>query len=458
MNLLLINRSKDNIMYVCRIFLTQLKVHMLKLPAKILLVLAALIFPAITLLANAADIPLDGIVAVVNDEVVMTSELEIRLQQIYRQLEKNGTAAPPRETLVPQVLDRLVLERIQLLKGRQVGIRFSDAEVNDTLDAMAKKQNITLDELVENAHQDGITLANLRQQIRNELIINRVQEGSMNRRITITEQSIDNFLRSEEGRSWSSPDVNLGHILLPLSAGAPRDEVTQIQNKASELYQQAKNGADFKSLAIAHSSGQNALNGGDLGWRDPTQLPDLFVSAIKNLSPGQVSVPIRSDAGYHLLKLYERRGSNGQVVVQNNVRHILLEPSEIRSPDETHEAIKAIRKQAAEGKDFGALAKKYSDDIGSAMSGGELGWSVPGQFVPLFEEIMNNIEINEVSEPFETQFGWHILQVTKRREQDFTEEIKRSQARNIIKQRRFQEELQIWLQEIRDEAFVEIKL
>lgn len=419
------------------------------------IVFAVLAFPVTQ--ATAAEILLDKIVAVINDEVVMASELESRTQEIYSQLQQKGTEIPSRETFVSQVLEKLILERIQLLKGSRVGIRFSDAEVNEALENMAKRQGMTLSELVEKAHNSGTKLSALRQRVRNEMIIGRVQEGSMNRRITITEQAIDNFLNSEEGRSWSSPDVNLGHILLPLSAGAPKDEVTSIQEKVLDLYNKAKDGADFKSLAIAHSSGQNALKGGDLGWRKTAQLPTLFISALDDLSPGQISEPIRSNAGYHLLKLYDRRGGGGQLIEQHRVRHILLSPSEIRSDEETLEAITKLRADIEGGKDFAAAAKEHSEDIGSVMSGGVLGWSVPGQFVPQFEETMKSVEINEVSEPFKSQFGWHILQVTERRKQDFTQKIKRSQAKNIIKQRKFQEELQIWLQEIRDEAFVEIK-
>ncbi len=409
-----------------------------------------------SMLTTAEEVLLDQIVAVINDEVVMSSELQSRANEIYSQLQQSGTEIPPREALVSQVLERLILERIQLLKGRRIGIRFSDAEVNQAMEGMAKRQNMTLSEMVEKAHQSGTKLSAVRQRVRNELIIGRVQEGSMNRRINITEQTIDNFLNSEEGRSWTSPDVNLGHILLPLSAGAPRDEVTHIQEKILDLYNQAQGGTDFQSLAIANSAGQNALKGGNLGWRKTAQLPSLFITALQDLSPGQISEPIRSDAGYHLLKLYERRGGS-QVVEQHNVRHILLSPSEIRSDEETLAAINKLRKEIQEGKDFASVAKKHSEDIGSAMSGGGLGWSVPGQFVPQFEKTMNTIDLNQVSEPFSSQFGWHILQVTERRKQDFTEDIKRSQARNIIKQRKFQEELQIWLQEIRDEAFVEIK-
>jgi peptidyl-prolyl cis-trans isomerase SurA len=418
---------------------------------------AVTLFVAFSLPTMAEEILLDKIVAVINDEVVMASELESRAAEIFQRLQAQGTEIPPRDAFVPQVLERLILERIQLLKGRQAGIRFSDAEVNQSIENLAKRENMTMTELVEQAHDSGTKLSTLRQQVRNQLIISRVQEGSINRRISISEQSIDNFLNSEEGRSWSSPDVELGHILLALSAGASLDDVEKVQEKARDVYLQAQNGADFKSLAIANSSGQKALQGGDLGWRKATQLPDLFISAIKNLSPGQVSEPIRSDAGYHLLKLYNRRGGEGAVVQQHNVRHILLSPNEIRSDEETLGAINKLREEIQGGKDFAVMAKEHSEDIGSAMSGGSLGWSVPGQFVPQFEATMNDIDIGQVSEPFHSQFGWHILQVTERREQDFSENIKRSQAKNILKQRKFQEELQIWLQEIRDEAFVEIK-
>ena len=419
----------------------------------------ATLLVALSLPIAAEEILLDKIVAVINDEVVMASELESRAAEIYRRLQESGTQTPSRDVFIPQVLEQLILERIQLLKGRQAGIRFSNAEVNQSIENMAKRQNITMTELVEKAHNNGTKLSTLRQRIRNEMIINRVQEGSINRRISITEQAVENFLNTEEGRSWSSPDVALGHILLALSAGAPRDEVTRIQEKILAIYTQAQNGEDFKSLAIANSSGQKALQGGDLGWRKATQLPDLFITAVEDLSPGQVSEPIRSDAGYHLLKLYGRRGGgSGQLVLQHHVRHILLSPSEIRSDEETLDEINKLRVELQAGKDFAATAKEHSEDIGSAMSGGSLGWSVPGQFVPKFEETMGAIEIGQISEPFHSQFGWHILQVTERRKQDFSDEIKRSQGRNILKQRKFQEELQIWLQEIRDEAFVEIKL
>ncbi|MFT7300247.1 MAG: peptidyl-prolyl cis-trans isomerase SurA, partial [Porticoccus sp.] len=389
---------------------------------------------------------------------VMASELENRTNDIYVRLEESGTEAPPRDVLVPQVLDRLILERIQLIKGARVNLRISDADLNQALEDAAQRQGTTVDRLTKHAHQRGVTLASLRHQMRNEMIIAKVQEGSINRRISITEQDIDNFLISEEGRSWSSPDVNMGHILLSLSSGAPRDEVAEVEQKTRDLYNQLQNGADFKNLAVANSMGQNALSGGGLGWRKTKQLPSLFIAAIENLSPGQISEPIRSDAGYHLLKIYDQRGSVKRLVLQHKVRHILLTPNEIRNDEETLKEINDLRAELINGGDFAALSKEHSEDIATSLSGGELGWSVPGKFVPLFEKTMSKVEINQASEPFSSQFGWHILQVTERREQDFSEDIKRSQAHNILKRRKFDEELEIWLKEIRDEAFVDIKL
>ncbi|MEZ5529290.1 MAG: peptidylprolyl isomerase [Porticoccaceae bacterium] len=408
---------------------------------------------------TAEEIPLDHVVAVVNDDVVMASELEERVKEVYMRLQENGTEIPPQNVLVPQVLERLILEQLQLARGPRAGVRISDEEVNQAMERMAQKQGVSKEQMIEYAHQSGVSLGRLREQLRNEMIIKRVQDALVNRRINISEQEIDNFLKSEEGQKMASPDVNLGHIILPLSAGAPKDEVAQVEDKARELYEQLQAGADFRSLAIANSSGQYALQGGDLGWRKTAQLPSIFITAVEKLSPGEVSVPIRSDAGYHLLKLYERRGGGGErIVLQHHARHILIKPNEIRAEEETKAMLEGIRSDILNGVDFAELAKENSEDIGTAMAGGDLGWSLPGQFVPEFEEVMNNVELNQISEPFRSQFGWHIMQVTERRQQDFSEDLRRRGAENVLRHRKFEEELQIWMQEIRDEAFVDIKL
>ncbi|WP_438951421.1 peptidylprolyl isomerase [Porticoccus sp.] len=413
---------------------------------------------ALALPASSEEVALDHIVAVVDDDVVMASELEERVADIYARLKNSDTEIPSEDVLIPQVLDRLILERLQLSRAQRMGVRISDEEVSQAMERMAESRKQTVAEMVEDAHRSGIDPTSLRQQLRNELLINRVQESAVNRRIYISEQEVNNFLVSEEGQQWSSPDVNLGHILLPLSSGAPREDVARVEQKARELYEELQNGADFKSLAIANSGAQDALQGGDLGWRKTTQLPGIFVSAVDKLAPGEVSMPIRSDAGYHLLKLYDRRGGDEQIVQQHKVRHILLKPNEIRSEDDTKAMLENMRADIINGADFAEIAKKHSEDIGTSLGGGDLGWSLPGQFAPQFEETMTSIDTLDVSEPFRTQFGWHILQVTERRRQDFSDEIKRRQAENIIRRRKFDEELQIWMREIRDEAFVDIKL
>jgi peptidyl-prolyl cis-trans isomerase SurA len=401
---------------------------------------------------------LDQVAAVVDSDVVMLTELEERVNHIYRRLEETGTTAPPRSQLVPQVLDRLIVERVQLNMAQRAGVRVSDAELNQHIARMAQAQNMTVDQLVEKAHNDGTKLSNLRRQIRNDILIKRVQEAQVRRRIRVTEQEITNFLNSEEGRTFTSAEVNLGHIMLPLSAGASREQIDEVQKQAADLLEQLNSGADFRQLAVTSSAGQRALNGGDLGWKKTAQLPGVFVNAVSALKVGEVSQPLRSEAGLHLLKLYERRGGGEQLIEQSKVRHILIKTNEIRTDEDARNMLLAMKDDIQNGADFAVLARENSEDIASALQGGDVGWSLPGQFVPEFEQIMSQTEINQISEPFRSQFGWHMLQVTDRRSQDFSDEIKRKQAENILVNRKYEEELQIWLGEIRDEAFVEVKL
>lgn len=276
-------------------------------------------------------------------------------------------------------------------------------------------------------------------------------------RIRISEQELDNFLNSEEGKLATSADVNLGQILISVPLDARTAETEAIVEKVDAIAEEIKNGADFRQLAIANSSDQSALEGGDLGWRKMAQLPRVFTAALTTMDVGQVSEPIRSAAGYHLLKLYDRRGGEKTLIEQHFARHILLKPNQLRDEAATIQELRDLRQQIVDGSDFATLSKEHSEDPGSALKGGELGWSTPGMFVPAFEEIMNSIALNAVSEPFKSQFGWHILQVTERRMEDFSENLLRNGAANLLRQRKFSEELQVWLQEIRDEAFVEIK-
>ena len=412
---------------------------------------------SISLAATAQIQLLDKVIAIVDDDVVLQSELDLRMTAVYGQIQQSGTQPPPQEILLQQVLDRLISERLQLNMAYSAGVRIGDEELNLALARIAAGNKITMEQYVEQIHAQGQTIANVREEIRNEMTLMRVQQGKVMRRIRISEQELDNFLNSEEGRFLTSPDVNVGQILLTVPSSLSSAETDQVLDRANDLRVQAVAGTDFRQLAIANSADQSALQGGDLGWRKMAQLPGVFIEAVEKMSPGEVSQPIRSGAGYHLLKLYETRGGGEQLIEQHFARHILIKPNQIRDQATTIEQLSGLRERAIAGEDFADLAKEFSEDPGSGLKGGELGWSTPGMFVPEFEETMGTIAVGEISLPFSSQFGWHILQVTERRKQDFSDNILRNRAENMLRQRKYEEELQVWLQEIRDEAFIEIK-
>jgi peptidyl-prolyl cis-trans isomerase SurA len=412
---------------------------------------------SISLSISAQVTMLDRVVAIVDDDIVLNSELQQRMMTINEQITQSGTQAPPQEIILQQVLERLISERLQLNMGYNAGIRITDEELNAAITRVAQSNGLTITQYITEIQSRGGTIAVVREEIRNEMVIRRVQQGKVMRRIRISEQELDNFLTSEEGRFLISPDVNIGQILLSVPTGSSKNDTDGILARAQKLQTDTANGTDFRQLAIANSADQSALQGGDLGWRKMAQLPGVFIDAVEQLELGQVSDPIRSDAGYHLLKLYERRGGGKQLIEQHFARHILLKPNQIRDEQATIAELNGLREQVLAGDEFAKLSKQLSEDPGSALKGGELGWSTPGMFVPEFEETMNSIALNEISAPFASQFGWHILQVTERRDQDFSSEILRNRAQNMLRERKYEEELQVWLQEIRDEAFIEIK-
>ena len=412
---------------------------------------------SISLSISAQVTMLDRVVAIVDDDIVLDSELQQRMMTINEQIAQSGTQAPPQEIILQQVLERLISERLQLNMGYNAGIRITDEELNAAITRVAQSNGLTITQYIAEIQSRGGTIAVVREEIRNEMVIRRVQQGKVMRRIRISEQELDNFLTSEEGRFLISPDVNIGQILLSVPTGSSKNDTDGILARAQKLQTDTANGTDFRQLAIANSADQSALQGGDLGWRKMAQLPGVFIDAVEQLELGQVSDPIRSDAGYHLLKLYERRGGGKQLIEQHFARHILLKPNQIRDEQATIAELNGLREQVLAGDAFAKLSKQLSEDPGSALKGGNLGWSTPGMFVPEFEETMNSIALNEISAPFASQFGWHILQVTERRNQDFSSEILRNRAQNVLRERKYEEELQVWLQEIRDEAFIEIK-
>ncbi|MEX2963931.1 peptidylprolyl isomerase [Microbulbifer sp. TYP-18] len=421
--------------------------------------LALLAFGALAAnLAWAQVQQLDAVVAVVDDDVVMASELQQRLNTIMTQISAQQVEAPPIEILRRQVLEQLIIERLQLQMAARAGVTVADNELDQAIARVQQNAGVSPEQFRQRIAADGMSMKSFREQIRQELMIRQVEQGSVNRRIQISEQDVDNFLRSKEGEFWKSPQYELGHILIPVNSSAPADEVSRARAKAEQLAQEIRDGADFRRLAIANSAGQNALSGGDLGWRKTVELPTLFADALEGLQVGEVTSPFRSDAGFHLLKIHAQRGASEQMVEQTKVRHILIKTSEIRTDDDAYNLLIDLRQQLEKGADFDQLAREYSEDIGTMLAGGDLGWSTPGQFVPEFTQAMDNTPVGEISLPFRSQFGWHILRVDGRRQQDMTDRYIRNQAANLLRNRRYQEELQNWRREIRDQAYVDIKL
>ncbi len=402
---------------------------------------------------------LDRIAAVVDDDIILLSELEDRVRVIRQQMQDRNTPLPPEETLREQVLERMILESIQLQMAERAGIRISDNEINETIKNIARQNNMTPEAFQQALSSEGVSYKALRDQIKREMIINQLHQRRVASRIQINDKDIDNFLNSDFGKTNLAPDYRLGHILIPLSQSANPTERAQAEALVDEVLQQLNQGADFAQVAATYSKGQKALEGGDLGWRKAAQLPTLFADTVLDMKKGDVAGPIRSASGFHIIKVLDLRGGTEHIVEQTKVRHILIKPNEIRSLEDAQHLISDIRQRIIENKDsFDAMAKTYSDDPGSALEGGDLGWVIPGTMVKEFEQAMNNTAPGEISEPFRTRYGWHILQVLERRNQDMSEEVRRNRARTMIQRRKFDEELTTWLREVRQNAYVEIRI
>ena len=401
---------------------------------------------------------LDRVVAVVDSGVVMESQLNQRVQDIIGRLRSDGMELPPKEVLEEQVLERLIIEEIQLQIGDQAGVKISDAELNRALSMIASENSMNLEQFKENLDANNDSYAKLRDQVRKELIIQRVQRGRVGANIEISEQEIENFLNSEEGRSKLSEQYNVQQILLSISSSASENEVNLVKEKGADLVERYKEGESFEKLAATYSSGQNALEGGSLGWRKSSELPSLFSDVVVKMKVGEVSELIRSGAGFHIIRLTEKRGDVVKFEDQTLVRHILIQSSEIRSENQTKELINEIYQELIDGEDFKQLARQHSEDPGSKMEGGELGWSSPDSFDPAFEAVMNSVDIGEMSKPFKSSFGWHILEVLDRRNEDISDDVRKNRAYSIIFNRKFEQELQRTLIELRSESYVDIKL
>ena len=401
---------------------------------------------------------IDRVIAVVDSGVIMESELNLRVQDIIGRLRSEGTELPPKELLEEQVLERLIIEEIQLQIGDSAGVKISDAELNRALSMLASQNSMNLEQFKESLDANNSSYSKLRDSVRKELIIQRVQRGKVGANIEISEQEIENFLNSEEGRSKLAEQYNVQQILLSLNSEAPESKVNSTKEKGADIIRRYNEGESFEKLAATYSSDQNALEGGSLGWRKATELPTLFSDVVTKMKVGEASELIRSGAGFHIIRLAEKKGDVVKFEDQTLVRHILVQPSEIRSEKQTKDLMNEIYQKLVDGEDFKQLARQHSEDPGSKMEGGELGWSAPDTFDPAFEGVMNSADIGEFSTPFQSSFGWHILEVLDRRNEDISDDVRKNRAYSIIFNRKFEQELQRTLIELRSESYVDIKL
>ena len=401
---------------------------------------------------------LDRVVAVVDSGVIMESQLNSRVEEILQRIKNDNAELPPLNLIEEQVLDRLIIEEIQLQIADRAGIKISDSELNQTLARVAAQNNLSLEEFRIKLEGEGTSYRSFRDTIRKELIIQRVQRGKVGAKIDISEQEIENFINSEEGKTQLAEQYNVQHILLSVESGSTEKEIEEIKINANSLISRLNDGESFEKLAASFSAGQNALEGGYLGWRTEAELPSLFAEVVTELKVGEIASPLRSGAGFHILKLIDKRGNTVKFLDQTLARHILVQPSEIRTENQAEELINTIYERLTSGEDFKQLARQYSEDPGTKMDGGELGWSNPGDYDPAFEQTLNATKIGELSKPVKSSFGWHVIEVMDRRNEDVSQEEQKDRAFRIIFDRKFEQELQSTLIELRAEAYVDIKL
>jgi peptidyl-prolyl cis-trans isomerase SurA len=408
--------------------------------------------------AFAEPIALDRVAVVVNESIIMSSEVDQRIRDIRAQLTARNAQLPPADVLANQVKEQLIIESIQLQLAERQGIRVSDSELNNTMNRIAQQNNLSLSDFRKALISEGRDYQQVRDQILRELIISRVQQSNVNRRVSVTDQEVQNYLNSDLAKNQDRSEYLLSNILVALPSPASPDQIKTAQERANQLKTELDQGANFADLAVRRSDAPNALNGGDLGWRKAQELPTQIFSAVSGLANGDVSKVVRTPSGFNLLQLRERRGDQATLVTETRARHILVAPSEIRTSAQAQAFAEELYTRYNEGEPFEELARRYSDDPGSGSLGGELGWIQPGKMVVEFEQQMDKLAINEVSEPFESRFGWHIVQVQERRQQDFTTEMRENQARSEIRKRKYDEALSNWLRELRSEAYVDIKV
>ena len=401
--------------------------------------------------------PLDRIIAVVNDEVLLESELHDMESTIKQQLRQRQAAMPPEDIFRTQVLERLILQKLQIQTAAKTGIRLSDDAVNTALRQIANTNNLTLSEFRDVLERDGFDYEIFRESIRHDMIISRLHKKQVSDKIIVSKREIDDFLATQQAQGGLQDSYHLLHILISVPQAASPEEVQSARARLDTVQTLLGEGANFAEVASGYSDGQNALEGGDIGWRAQGELPSLFAKVVPTMAVSEISDVIRSGSGFHLIKLVDKKSQEEHMVKQTSASHILIKTNELVSDEDAKGKLAQLRDRVSRGENFSELARAHSDDTVSALRGGSLGWTTTGAMVPEFEQEMNKLDSNQMSEPFKSRFGWHLIMLHDRREQNMADEFKRSKARELIHSRKSAEEIDAWLRALRDEAYVEYR-
>ncbi|WP_370653523.1 peptidylprolyl isomerase [Methylotenera sp.] len=424
-----------------------------------LLLLSSALLMAGQFNAHAAGVvKLDRIVAVVDQTVITEQELESRIATVTAQLKKQGTELPEESILRKQILERLISDTLQIQYAAQIGLKVDDNQLDKTIERIAEQNQLSLTEFSEALAKDGISMRKFRADIRNEITIARLREREVDGRVNVSESEIDNYLTSQASRNENQDEFEISHILIRTPEEGATEDIQKAKAKVDKAVNELKSGTSFAKVSVSFSDAPNALEGGNLGWKSGAQMPALFLDALKNMQSGEISPVLRSPNGFHILKLTNKRGGNSPLVIQQtHARHILIKLSEVMSDNEAKQKMDVIKERLDNNEKFEALARQYSEDS-TASNGGDLGWVNPGDTVPQFEKAMNDLKDNQISQPVRSQFGWHIIQVIERRSQDMSKESARMKARQEIRGRKADEAYQDWIRELRDRAYVELRL
>jgi len=409
-------------------------------------------------IALSDGIEVDHIVAIVNDDLITRNELDKEIDKILARLSNAGQQVPPKSAVEKQVLDKLIEERLQVGKAISLGINVTPDMLATMIGNIAKNNSLTLSELRTALAAEGISFKSFQQQIEKQILLSRLKNQEIINKINVSDAEIDSLLKQDKQIGRKNTEYLIQHILIGLPEGASPAQIGAARDKAISIAEQLQQGADFASLALLHSNGRNALEGGSLGWLKNNQLPSLFTDVVAGMSKGDISPPLRSSSGYHIIKLTDMKGNKQEFVTQTKARHILINTSEMVSDEDARTRLEQLYIRIEGGDDFARLARSHSDDKGSAIKGGELGWVSPGSVVKKFQAEMDKLQPGELSKPFRTEFGWHIVQVIERRQHDNSEQILRSEARKIITERKAKDATDLYMRRLRDEAYIEIRL